>query len=52
MKQKNANKELIQACLVNDTAKIDVLRAMEFRKIFKRKENGKDFTGKWAIFRA
>ncbi len=51
MKQKNIVKELYLACIEGDFKKQQELIAEEFKKIFKRKENGKKLGTKWTIIK-
>jgi len=49
MKQKKLVKELYQACLSGDSEKIAELREQEFKKILKRKSQGRGFTPRWTV---
>lgn len=51
MKQKKLVTEMYAACLVNDDAKIIKLKLKEFKKIIKRREEGKAFNPRWTVVR-
>jgi len=52
MKQKDLVRELYQACCERDQQKIRELRAEEFRKIFKRRDQGRAVcTPRWTLVR-
>ncbi len=52
MKQRDLIKQLYQACLEHDADKIRQLEQAEFRKILKRRQEGKKVTkSKYAVVR-
>jgi hypothetical protein len=51
MKQKKLVTEMYAACLVNDEAKILELKLKEFKKIIKRRGEGKAFNPRWTVVR-
>lgn len=52
MKQRKLIKEVYKACLENNVERLIELRIEEFRKILKKKAEGKKFfSPKWAVVR-
>jgi hypothetical protein len=49
MRQKKLLNQLYRACVAHDNEKIAELRQKEFRKILKRKLQGRPFTTRWTV---
>jgi len=51
MKQSTLLQKIYRASFDHNWAEVARLRMKEFKKIFKRKAEGKPFSTKWAIFK-
>ena len=51
MKQRKLVKQVYQACVDHDDAKLAELRKAEFEKIVRRKQQGRGFTGRWTVIK-
>jgi hypothetical protein len=49
MKQRDLVRELYKACVDHNDKKIEELKKEEFKKILKRRAEGKPFTHKWTL---
>lgn len=49
MKQEKLVKEVYRACIEHNAERLAELRKEEYRKIFERKAEGKQFTPKWTL---
>lgn len=49
MKQRKLVQEVYKACFTHDADRLAELRKEEFRKILKRRSEGKPFTPRWTL---